>query len=330
MMPKFSTAAIGAALLVAASALPGAMPARAQDQDLTIALIPGLTTDAFYITMRKGAEQAAEALGVNLVFQGGPDFNPTVQVPVLDAMIARQPGAILIAPTDKQQLMGPLRKAHDAGIAVITVDTFIDDGQYQDGEGQGDFPLSYIASDNVQGGRMAAHALAEAIGGEGKVYVSNVKPGISTTDQREQGFKEEMADYPDIEVLETQFNDDDANKAASQLQAVLARNPDLKGVFGANLFSAIGAADGVKAAGKAEQIQVVAFDAPQRIVDDIKSGLIDMAIAQHPAEIGYYGVMTAYAVLTGQSVPITIGTGFTVMDASNIDDPEIQKFVYSD
>jgi ribose transport system substrate-binding protein len=330
MMPKHSTAAIGAALLLCASALPGAMPAGAQDEDLTIALIPGLTTDAFYITMRKGAEQAAEALGVNLVFQGGPDFNPTVQVPVLDAMIARQPDAILIAPTDKQQLIAPLRKALDAGIAVITVDTFIDDGQYQDGEGQGDFPLSYIASDNVLGGRMAAHALAEAIGEEGKVYVSNVKPGISTTDQREQGFKEEMASYPNIEVLETQFNDDDANKAASQLQAVLARNPDLKGVFGANLFSAIGAADGVKAAGKAEQIQVVAFDAPQRIVDDIKSGLIDMAIAQHPAEIGYYGVMTAYAVLTGQSVPITIGTGFTVMDASNIDDPEVQKFVYSD
>jgi ribose transport system substrate-binding protein len=330
MMPKFSIAAIGAALLVAGSALAGAMPARAQDKDLTIALIPGLTTDAFYITMRKGAEQAADALGVNLVFQGGPEFNPTVQVPVLDAIIARQPDAILIAPTDKQQLMAPLRKAVDAGIEVITVDTFIDDGQYQDGEGQGDFPLSYIASDNVLGGRMAAHALALAIGEEGKVYVSNVKPGISTTDQREQGFKEEMAGYPAIEVLETQFNDDDANKASSQLQAVLARNPDLKGVFGANLFSAIGAADGVKAAGKAEQIQVVAFDAPQRIVDDIKSGLIDMAIAQHPAEIGYYGVMTAYAVLTGQSVPTTIGTGFTVMDASNIDDPEIQKFVYSD
>jgi ribose transport system substrate-binding protein len=330
MMPRFSTAAIGAALLFAASALPAAMPAHAQDKDLTIALIPGLTTDAFYITMRKGAEQAAEALGVDFVFQGGPDFNPTVQVPVLDAMIARQPDAILIAPTDKQQLIAPLRKAVDAGIQVITVDTFIDDGQYQDGEGQGDFPLSYIASDNVLGGRMAAHALAEAIGEEGKVYVSNVKPGISTTDQREQGFKEEMAAYPNIEVLETQFNDDDANKAASQLQAVLARNPDLKGVFGANLFSAIGAADGVKAAGRAEQIQVVAFDAPQRIVDDIKSGLIDMAIAQHPAEIGYYGVVTAYAVLTGQSVPITIGTGFTVMDASNIDDPEVQKFVYSD
>jgi ribose transport system substrate-binding protein len=213
---------------------------------------------------------------------------------------------------------------------VITVDTFIDDGAYQDGEGQGDYPLSYIASDNVLGGEMAGRALAEAIGGQGKVYVSNVNPGISTTDEREQGFKEAMANYPDIEVLETQFNNDDANKAASQLQAVFARNPDLAGVFGANLFSAIGAADGVKAVGKSGEIKVVAFDAPQRIVDDIKSGLIDMAIAQHPAEIGYYGVMTAYAVLTGQSVPITIGTGFTVMDASNIDDPEISKFVYSD
>jgi len=324
-MRQLLAAAFGAILLTAAPA----DRAPAQDQK-TIALIPGLTTDAFYITMRKGAEHAAEALGAELIFQGGPDFNPTVQVPVLDAVIARQPDAILIAPTDKQQLIAPLKKAHDAGIAVITVDTFVDDGAYQDGEGQGDYPLSYIASDNVLGGQMAGRALAEAIGGQGKVYVSNVNPGISTTDEREQGFKEAMANYPDIEVLETQFNNDDANKAASQLQAVFARNPDLAGVFGANLFSAIGAADGVKAVGKSGEIKVVAFDAPQRIVDDIKSGLIDMAIAQHPAEIGYFGVMTAYAVLTGQSVPTTIGTGFTVMDASNIDDPEIRKFVYSD
>jgi len=320
---------LGSMALAAMLGMAPGQDARAQDQ-LTIALIPGLTTDAFYITMRKGAEHAADALGVELLFQGGPDFNPTVQVPVLNAVIARQPDAILIAPTDKQQLIAPLRQAIDAGIKVITVDTFIDDGQYQDGRGEGDFPLSYVASDNVLGGQMAGHALAAAVGEAGKVYVSNVKPGISTTDQREEGFIQAMADYPNIEVLETQFNDDDANKAASQLQAVVARNPDLVGVFGANLFSAIGAADGVKAIGKTGEIKVVAFDAPTRIVDDIKSGLIDMAIAQHPAEIGYYGVMTAYAALTDQSVPISIGTGFTVMDASNIDDPAILKFVYSD
>lgn len=96
----------------------------AQQKKYTIALIPGLTTDGFYITMRKGAEEAAKQLGVNLIFQGGPEFSPTTQIPVLNAIIARKPDAILIAPTDKQQLIAPLKKAHDAGIKIITVDTF--------------------------------------------------------------------------------------------------------------------------------------------------------------------------------------------------------------
>ena len=246
-MKKLLAAALGAAVLSTAIA---AGPAAAQDDKLTIALIPGLTTDAFYITMRKGAQHAADALGVDFIFQGAPEFNPTLQVPVLNAVIARQPDAILIAPTDKQQLIAPLRVAVERGITVITVDTFIDDGMYQDGSGSGDFPLTYVASDNVLGGVMAGRALAQAIGEEGKVYVSNVKPGISTTDQREEGFKQAMEAYPNVVVLETQFNDDDANKASAQLQAVLARNPDLAGVFGANLFSAVGTADGVKSVGK--------------------------------------------------------------------------------
>ena len=305
--------------------------AAAQDKKYTVALVPGLTTDAFYITMRKGAQAAADALGVELVFQGAPDFNPVTQVPVLDAVIARSPDAILIAPTDKTQLVEPLRKASDAGIPVITVDTFIGTGVYQTGSGDADFPLSYIASDNVLGGRMAARALAKAIDGKGKVYVSNVKPGISTTDQREQGFKDEMKEnFPDITVLETQFNDNDANKAASQLQGVFARESDLKGVFGANLFSAIGAGTGVQQAGQTGNVKVVAFDAPTSIVDNIKSGLVDVAIAQHPAEIGYYGVVSAYAHLTGNSIPVSIGTGFTVMDKDNIEEPDIAKYIYTD
>jgi ribose transport system substrate-binding protein len=321
--------------LGAASALPltaaAATMAQAQDKKFTIALIPGLTTDGFYITMNRGAQAAADALGVELVFQGAPDFNPVTQVPVLDAVIARAPNAILIAPTDKVQLIEPLKKAHDAGIPVITVDTFIGTGNYQTGAGDGDFPLSYIASDNVLGGKIAARALAKAIGGEGKVFVSNVKPGISTTDQREEGFKTAMAEeFPGITVLETQFNDNDANKAASQLQGVFARDADLKGVFGANLFSALGAATGVQQAGQTGVIKVVAFDAPVSIVDNIKTGLVDVAIAQHPAEIGYFGLVSAFAHLTGNSIPVAIGTGFTIMDASNIDDPEVAKYLYSE
>jgi ribose transport system substrate-binding protein len=325
-------ALLGAAGL---AALAGVLPHASLAQDApkyTIALIPGLTTDAFYITMNRGAQAAADALGVELIFQGAADFNPVTQVPVLDAVIARAPSAILIAPTDKTQLVEPLRKAADAGIPVITVDTFIGTGVYQTGAGDADFPLSYIASDNVLGGRMAARALANAIGeGGGQVYVSNVTPGISTTDQREEGFKAEMAEnFPNIEVLETQFNENDANNAASQLQAVFARSPELKGVFGANLFSALGAANGVQQAGQTGTIKVVAFDAPTSIVDNIKTGLVDVAIAQHPAEIGYFGVVSAYAHLTGQSIPVAIGTGFTVIDKNNVDDPEVAKFIYTE
>lgn len=317
-----------AALAIGMGGLLGS--AEAQGKKFTIALIPGLTTDGFYITMRRGAEDAAKALGADLVFQGAPEFNPVQQTPVLDAVIARHPDAILIAPTDKAQLVQPLKKAADAGIPVITVDTFIGTGTYQTGAGEADFPLAYIASDNVLGGKMAARALATAIGDKGKVFVSNVKPGISTTDQREEGFKEEMKGHPGITVLQTQFNDDDANKAASQLQSVYARNPDLAGVFGANLFSAIGAGNGVQQAGQQGKIKVIAFDAPTTIVGNIKSGLITAAIAQHPAEIGYYGVVSAYSHLTGHSIPTSIGTGFTVMDQSNIDNPDVAKFIYKD
>ncbi|MEM9439301.1 MAG: ABC transporter substrate-binding protein [Pseudomonadota bacterium] len=323
-MHSFMKSAAFAAVMATAGA------AQAQE-DISITLVPGLTTDAFYITMNRGAQAAAEALGITVDFQGAEEFDPVLQTPVLDAVIARGPDAILIAPTDTTQMIEPLRRASEAGITVITVDTFIDDGQYQDGAGDGDFPMSYIASDNVGGGRMAARFMADAIGGEGQVYVSNVRPGISTTDQREEGFKAEMAEnYPNVEVLDTQFNENDASLAASQFNAVLARNPDIKGVFGANLFSALGAGNGVEGAGKAGDVTVIAFDAPHSIVDNISSGLVDAAIAQHPAEIGYFGVMAAYAVLTGQSVPNSIGTGFTVINADNVDDPDIAKFIYSE
>jgi ribose transport system substrate-binding protein len=227
-------------------------------------------------------------------------------------------------------LVESLKKAVDAGIPVLTVDTFIGDGHYQTGNGDADFPLSYIASDNILGGEIAARALAKAIGDKGKVYVSNVNPGISTTDQREQGFKDEMKKHPNITVLETQFNADDANKAAAQFQSVYARNPDLTGVFGANLFSAMGAANGAKQGGVTGKVKVVAFDAPTSIVGEIKSGNVDIAIAQHPAEIGYFGVVAAYAHLTGQSIPTLIGTGFTVIDKANVDDPNVKRFIYSD
>ena len=318
---------LGAAGVATASAPLLAGKASAADK-ITIALIPGLTADGFYVTMHKGAIAASQAVGADLIYQGAAEWNVSLQMPILDAVIAKQPKAILIAPNDKQQMIEPLRKANDAGIAVICVDTFIGDGVFQKGSGDVDFPISYVASDNVLGGRMAARAHAKAIGEKGKVYVSNVKPGVSTTDQREEGFKDEMKNYKDIQVLDTQFNDDDANKAAAQFQAVLGRTPDLAGVFGANLFSAGGTANGAKQAGVTGKVKLAGFDAPESIVPQLKDGTFELTIAQHPAEIGYFGFIAAYAHVTGNPVPAAIGTGFTVMTAANIDDPNVSKYLY--
>ncbi len=305
-------------------------PSSGAQKNYKITLIPGLTTDGFYITMNKGAQEAAKKLGVTVDFQGAADFNPVTQIPVLNAVIARKPDGILIAPTDTKQLIAPLKRAVDAGIKVITVDTFIgENGQYQTGKGDADFPLAYVASDNVKGGEVAADALAKAIGEKGSVYVSNVKPGISTTDQREQGFKNGMKKYPNIKVLETQYNDNDANKAASQFAAVLARNPDLAGVFGANLFSAQGAANGVKAARKSGVVNVVAFDCPESIINDVKGGTIDLAICQRPAEMGQIGVEWMVKVLNGEKIPTRYGTGYFVIDKKNADSAEAKAAVYA-
>lgn len=293
-----------------------------------IAFIPGQKTDPFYISVYQGVKRAADVLGIGLIYEGSPEWSVPKQIAVLNEVVKQKPAVILISPTDAKQMIAPLKEAHDKGIKIITLDTYIDDGKYQDGSGAGDFPYSHISSDNVYGGRMAAKALAAAIGGRGTVYVVKGSPA-STTEMREYGFKTEMKRHRKIKILKTLVCSEDPKLAEAQLKQVYAKHSDLRGVFGADLFSAIGASAGVNALGKTGEIKVVALDVTEQIADEIVSGRIDSAIAQHPGVIGYYGVMCAYGLITGEGVPLSISTGFTVIDAANINDPAIRKHIYS-
>jgi ribose transport system substrate-binding protein len=324
VLKLLSGVAVGGAL----STIVGAPIVRADATKPVVALLPGVV-DPFYFTMKRGADKAAAEEGVELLFQIPKAWNVTEQVPILKAIIAKKPDVLLISPVDKDQLVQPLKEAVDAGIKVITVDTYIGTGKYQTGSGNADFPLSFVASDNTEGGRIAARALAKSIGEKGAVYCENNKPGISSTDARMEGFLEVMKSFPNVKVLKTQYNEDDANKAAAHVAAVLAREPDLAGIFGVNTFSGKGAAEGVKKAGKTGTVKVVVFDAVPGIDADIKSGLVDMAIAQKPAEMGYYGVKFAADVARGKSIPTWKGTGFVVMDKSNIDQEDVRQYIYS-
>jgi ribose transport system substrate-binding protein len=303
-------------------------PAWADKDHPVIALLPGVV-DPFYFTMYSGAKRAAKEDGAEVLFQLPKTWNTTEQVPILKAFIAKRPDAILISPVDAQQMIGPLTEASKAGIKIITVDTYIGTGKYQTGSGNADFPLSFIASDNTEGGRIAARTLAKAIGDKGTVYCESLKPGVSSTDARVNGFVEEMKKHPNIKVLQTLYSEDDANKATSDVSAVIARTPDLAGVFGANTFTGKGVSQGIHMAGKSGTIKLIVFDAVPGIDKDLKSGLIDYAIAQRPADMGYYGVKYAVDAIRGKSVPATHPTGFVVMDKSNIDNADIRPFIYS-
>ncbi|MGH2823095.1 MAG: substrate-binding domain-containing protein, partial [Thermoleophilaceae bacterium] len=147
----------------------------------SITLVQGVKGDEFYITMGCGAQEAARRLGVDLEITGPDEFAADAQTPVLNAVVAKKPDAILIAPTDSKAMFAPIQQAAQAGIKIILVDTTLENP---------DVAESQIASDNVLGGRMAGEELLTLIGGSGKVMVENVKPGISTTDQRQQGFEE--------------------------------------------------------------------------------------------------------------------------------------------
>ena len=284
----------------------GAASGGGEDYDMT--LIAGVKGDEFYITMNCGAQEKAKELGVNLDFQGPDKFDASLQTPIVNAVAAKQPDAVLIAPTDTKAMYAPIKQLADAGTKIVLVDTTLE---------QPDMAESQIASDNEAGGREAAKALAELIGGSGKVFVVNVKPGISTTDARAKGFEEEAKELG-LEYLGQDFSQDEPARAASIIKAQLAKNPDIKGVFATNLFSAEGTANGVREAGKAGDVKIVGFDAGPAQVEQLEKGDVQALIAQKPADIGAQGVEQAVKALKGEETTPEIGTESVTITKDNL------------
>ena len=313
----------GAALAAATIAF----PALAADK-IKIGFLPGVV-DPFYQVMQLGVEAAAKDLGVEVVTQVPPTWGVEAQTPILNAMIARGDlNYIITAPTDKDQMVAPLQGASEAGIKVITVDTFLGDGDYA--KGPVTFPISYIGSDNVEGGRISARGLGKAIGGKGTVYINSTNPNVSSVEGREKGFAEVMkAEYPDVKVIGPDYNLDDLNKAQQQTSAIIEQNKDLKGVFGTNVFSAQGAGTAVQNAGLGGAVQVVAYDATKDAIELMNNGVVSLVLAQKPFDMGYMAVQFAVADSRGvTSLPRRMETGFAIIDKDNVKDPNYSRFIY--
>ncbi len=285
-----------------------------------IVFIQGVKGDGFYITMDCGIQAAAKKAGATVKTVGPAKFDATLQKPILDSVVASKPDAILIAPNDVNAMQKPLEDAAKKGIEIVLVDTTVKNPK---------FAASAISSNNFAGGQEAFKAVQKLVPGGGKVLGIGVKPGISTTDARDAGFKAAVEKSGGkYTFIGQEYSDNEPAKAAQITTAAIAANPDLKAIFASNLFSAQGAATGIKQAGKEGEIVVIGFDAGPDQVKALKAGTVQALIAQQPATIGSRGVAEALKALKGQKTTKKITTGFTILTKDNVDSPAGKKGQY--
>ena len=213
---------------------------------------------------------------------------------------------------------------------MITVDTFLGDGDYVNGPVK--FPISYIGSDNVEGGRISARGLAKAIGGKGTVYINSTNPNVSSVEGREIGFKEVMAEgVPGHQGRSAPTTTSTTRtRRRQQTAAVLEREPDLAGVFGTNVFSAQGAGTAVVNAGLGGQVQVVAYDATQardRAVEH-RRGHAWCWRRSRSTWATWRSQFAAADAAGVTSLPKRVETGFAIIDKDNVTDPDVARFIY--
>ena len=276
---KISTAVLSVGVVRALLAGAAIAPANAAAK-YKIAFVMGAESDPFFQAMKVGAEAAAAANNVELIWQGDPsEYSPATQIPVVDAVIAQKPDALVLIPTDPTALQPSIAKAKAAGIVVLNVDTRVNDLKDV---------LSFITGDNKDGGAKAADALAKAIGwkkgGKYEVVVGLTSATATTNVERLKGFTVRLAlKYPGIKVVDKAYSQSQPAKANTNVSNWLTKYPKLKGIFAIDGTNAAGAAAALQAKGLTGKIALVGYDAYKTNVDLIGKGVFTALVAQDPA-----------------------------------------------
>ena len=291
----------------------------AADGTYEVTYVEGVTGNPFFTSLTCGAKAEAKKLGVKFSSQGGDQYSPEAQTPVLNAVIAKKPDGIIISPMVGDAMVTPLTQAKQAGIKLAFADTKASDDS---------LAVSFVASDNYVGGQLAAKTLAEKIGDKGKVMVLGAQPGISTTDARQKGFEDEIKKHPGITYTGVQFSDSDPAKATSKMSAALSKDADLAGVFAVSTQEVEGAATAVTQADRAGKIQLIGFDTSPPILEAVEAGAVQALIVQKPLEMGQVAVQQLVRSLKGEKTTKVINTDYVVLDKSNMEKPEVNQYIY--
>lgn len=291
----------------------------AQEVRPKVELVLGIQI-GFHEAIACGARAAAEKFGADIKIQAAKNYGPADQVPLLNSVLARQPDFIVLDPTNRTSLVAPLKDVVAQGVKVIAVDTTLDDTSIL---------TARIGTDNVEVGRQLARALAEQIGPKGgKVVMVGSSPGISTVDQRIQGFEEQIAKIKDIEFIGTQYAGNEVSQAQNMFSSLLSANPDLVGVASPSENPTMGVAGAIRNAGVSDSVALAGVDASEAEIELLRAGIIDALVIQQPYEMGYQAVEAAVKVANGGKVAAETGTGAVIGTKANIAEPDVAKYLY--
>ncbi|GAA3997621.1 hypothetical protein GCM10022247_17110 [Allokutzneria multivorans] len=271
--------------------------------EITVALSVSTLNNPFFVQLRDGAQEAAKALGVKLVVQDAQN-DPATQVNQVQTFTTQGVKAIIINAVESDQATPAAKAAENAKIPVVAVDRAVNNAKI----------ASQIASDNVAGGKLAAEALAKAIGGAGDVVVLQGTPGTSAARDRGQGFADGIKASAGIKVAAQQAADFDRSKGLEVTTSLLPTQAALKGLFAQNDEMALGA---IKALG-GRDVKVVGFDATKDGLDAIEAGTMAATIAQQPRELGKLAVEQAVKAAKGEQVTAKVDVPVKVVTKENL------------
>jgi ribose transport system substrate-binding protein len=301
---------------------PGPAKARA-GKELQIAVIPKGTTHEFWKSIHAGAVKAALELGVEIIWKGPQkEDDRAQQITVVEDFISRGVDGIVLAPLDDRALMRPVQDAAAERIPVVIIDSALQGSDY----------VSYVATDNSQGGVLGARRLGRLMNGKGKIFLIRYQEGSASTTQREAGFLDTVKkEFPGLTLLvQDQYAGATTETAYQLAENLISRFPDVEGIFAPNESSTFGVLRALQEAGLAGKVKFVGFDSSPKLVQGLRDGDLLGLVLQNPMKIGYLGVKTMVAYLRGEKVPKVIDTGVTLVTAENMGQPEIKSLLEPD
>ena len=290
---------------------------------LTIAVIPKGTTHEFWKSIHAGSLKAARELssegnGIDIIWKGPlREDDREQQIQVVEGFSSQGVDGVVLAPLDNRALVRPVEEAKRAGVPTVIIDSALESNNI----------VSFVATDNRKGGMLAADKMGELLGGKGKVLLLRYQEGSASTQDREDGFTEELKKkYPGIELISSdQYAGATRDTAKRASENLLNRFGDeVQGIFTPNESSTAGMLLALQDIGKAGKITFIGFDTSETFTEAMRNKQLQGFVVQNPFSMGYLGVRTMVEHLEGKPVEKQIDTGVTLVTADNLNSPEIQ------